>query len=545
MTGRARGYIGRRAEGAPRTPRRTGQRMEAWSVGRVCGGPVLSGPMTHLACVGGAALRCLLIASTALAALCAAAPPAGAAEADFGWSPDPAVVRQTTIFTAVQDPSITAYMWDLDGNGRYNDRSDASGPQVSRTFQNVRSYEVGLRVLDLAGNLTERRRQVTVVAPGGANQPPAASFVFFPANPVAGEPITFVSTSTDPDSPIPASGLRWDLNGDGAFDDAEGSSATTAYPVAGTYTVSLRITTNATDVAAVVLNVGAPGTPGTSVGQRALSLLSPFPVVRIAGRVSRRGARIRRLTDQRAPGHRGQGALQRSRVPVQEGPADDLCAGRRAVVASPRPGCCGSTARGPAAPAGRRAEAVRDPPGRGRQVHAVPDPQGQAAQPHRHVPGSREHPPSQLPLLMVDRSLPVMAILAVAVGLVLAISINSLAGTDGSKGEELRPAAPTGPPPTSRRCGSSPRDRPPAHRRPRRPGGRAQRAGRTSACPGAGAGTRTFPSSPDPCRAAPGPALDHRPPPAAPRPAPKPSPRPAPKPGGGGGGSSQPFDDSG
>ena len=66
--------------------------------------------------------------------------------------------------------------------------------------------------------------------------------------------------------------------------------------------MSLRIATNTTDVATVVLNVGAPGVPGTSVGQRALSLISPFPVVRISGQVSRRGARIRRLTIDAPPG---------------------------------------------------------------------------------------------------------------------------------------------------------------------------------------------------------------------------------------------------
>ena len=141
-----------------------------------------------------------------------------------------------------------------------------------------------------------------IVPRTSANRPPEASFVFFPAGPVAGEPVTFVSTSTDPDSPIPASGLAWDLNGDGAFDDAEGPTATTSYPAAGQYTISLRITTNKTDVATLVLNVGAPGVPGTGVGQRALSLMSPFPVVRIAGQFSRRGARIRRLTIDAPPG---------------------------------------------------------------------------------------------------------------------------------------------------------------------------------------------------------------------------------------------------
>lgn len=226
---------------------------------------------------------------------------AAAAQADFSWAPDPPVVKREAVFTAVTDPSITAYGWDLDGDRSYG---DASGPEAHRTFQDVGTYEVGLATLDDQGTPSETRKAVRVVAPDepNANLPPEASFVFFPAGPSVGELITFVSTSTDQDSPIPASALRWDLNGDGVFDDAEGPSATTSYTVAGTYTISLRIATNTTDVATLVLNVGAPGVPGTSVGQRALSLMSPFPVVRITGRVSRRGARIRRLTIDAQPG---------------------------------------------------------------------------------------------------------------------------------------------------------------------------------------------------------------------------------------------------
>jgi plastocyanin len=256
--------------------------------------------VTHRACVNGAVLRCLLLAALALASACAAAPSAFAAPppADFTWSPKPAVRGEPVIFSAVQDDRIVAYAWDLDGDTTYG---DAYGAEVPRTFQNAKTYTIGLRTIDQDSNVREIRKSVTVVAEA-AHEPPQASFVFFPAGAIAGEPITFVSTATDADSPIAVSGLRWDLNGDGVFDDAEGPSATTSFPVPGTYTISLRVTTDAVDEATLVLNVGGPGAPGTSVGQRALSLLSPFPVVRIAGRISRRGARIRRLTIDAPPG---------------------------------------------------------------------------------------------------------------------------------------------------------------------------------------------------------------------------------------------------
>jgi PKD repeat protein len=234
--------------------------------------------------------------------------PAGAAPvADFTWAPDPAVVDQEITLTAVADPSAVLYRWDLDGDGNYNDSVDRSGPEVTRTFQRARTYTIGLLVFDEAGGFDEAVKQIEVVPadpppPGPGSRPPDASFVFFPAGPVAGEPITFVSTSSDPDSPIPASGLKWDLNGDGVYDDAEGFAVTTSFPAAGTYTIGLRVTTNVTDEATLALNVGSPGSPGTNVGQSALSFLSPFPVVRIAGRVSGRGVRIRRLTVDAPPG---------------------------------------------------------------------------------------------------------------------------------------------------------------------------------------------------------------------------------------------------
>jgi PKD repeat protein len=250
--------------------------------------------------------RLALPALAALAVCLGPAPAAAAPVADFSWAPNPAVVDQEITFTAVTDPSIVSYQWDLDGDGNYTGSIDLSGPEVPRTFQRTRTYTIGLLVVDAVGDSAEAVKEIEVVSadppPGPTNQPPDASFVFFPAGPVAGEPITFVSTTSDSDSPISASGLKWDLNGDGSFDDAQGFAVTTSFPAPGTYNIGLRATTNATDEATLALNVGSVGAPGTNVGQSALSFLSPFPVVRIAGRVSRRGVRIRRLTVDAPPG---------------------------------------------------------------------------------------------------------------------------------------------------------------------------------------------------------------------------------------------------
>lgn len=236
-----------------------------------------------------------LLASVAFGIVLLLAAPAAAQAADFTWQ-TPTIVNQKVKFTADTGDGAVHYQWDLNEDGQYD---DAVGTTTTRTFHSVRTYEVGLRALDVdLQTIGEIRKGVKVSPAPATNAPPDASFVFFPANPTAGSPVTFVSTSVDPDSAIPASAERWDLNGDGLFDEATGPSATLTYPVAGVYQVSLQITTNAKDVATLSL----PVTPVGSAPIRAFSLMSPFPVVRIAGRVKRRGARIRRLNVTAPPG---------------------------------------------------------------------------------------------------------------------------------------------------------------------------------------------------------------------------------------------------
>ena len=70
--------------------------------------------------------------------------------------------------------------------------------------------------------------------------PPAACFTQTPANAQTGQTVTFDSTcSTDPDGDIGSRG--WDLDNDGSFDDASGTTATMRWTKAGTYTVRLAV----------------------------------------------------------------------------------------------------------------------------------------------------------------------------------------------------------------------------------------------------------------------------------------------------------------
>jgi hypothetical protein len=72
-----------------------------------------------------------------------------------------------------------------------------------------------------------------------ANVPPEASFTYSPSSPKALQTVSFSSTSTDSDGAIVES--SWDLDGDGQYDDASGTSASRVFDEAGTYTVGLRV----------------------------------------------------------------------------------------------------------------------------------------------------------------------------------------------------------------------------------------------------------------------------------------------------------------
>lgn len=71
-------------------------------------------------------------------------------------------------------------------------------------------------------------------------QDPVASFEFDPAAPRPGQTVTVRSTSTDPDGEIVSE--RWDLDGDGEYDDATGRTAERRFTRPGEYTVGLSVT---------------------------------------------------------------------------------------------------------------------------------------------------------------------------------------------------------------------------------------------------------------------------------------------------------------
>ena len=240
------------------------------------------------------------------------------------------------------------------------------------------------------------RGTVSVTADPG----PTPGFEYSPTAPLTDDTISFRSTSSPSHGSIAAT--AWDLDGDGAFDDASGTEVTWSYATAGDHLVQMLVTqaNGSTAVAFAHVDVAQrpasppvePASPGPTgpagptlpsapvlpgpTAKRPVTM-RPLPTIRIAGVVLRDGALIRILSV-RAP----RGATVRVR-----------CSGKGCPAAA--------TARTSAtrlvrfrrfereAARRREARAVRTAGREGRQVHALPDSGRQAAGARRPLPHAR------------------------------------------------------------------------------------------------------------------------------------------------------------
>ena len=220
------------------------------------------------------ALRPGLVA--ALAVSVSALVPQVARAALIGASPStPLTNEQVTFTSTVVDAS--AQSWDFDGDGRYD---DGSGPIAHWAFPTSGSYTVRLFGTNAAGESFVVTRPITVL-----NRPPSAAFTYAPHAPMSDDSIALTSIAADADGPIVTQ--SWDLDGDGAFDDAQGPIASVSFAEAGSYAIGLLVTDRdgATHAAAVRIAVRArPPDP-----------INPFPVVRIVGSFGVPGIRIEQL----------------------------------------------------------------------------------------------------------------------------------------------------------------------------------------------------------------------------------------------------------
>jgi hypothetical protein len=146
---------------------------------------------------------------------------------------------------------------------------------------------------DRAGNAGSSAPVTFTIAAPSAPQPPVASFKWFPQSPMTGESVSLVSNSTDPASPI--TGFEWALSSTGAFSPGK-PVLTTSFATPGAHVVRLRVTDAA--------GRSSIATQTVPVIARRRVLMQPFPIVRIAGSVTSRGAILRLLTVQAPIGSR-------------------------------------------------------------------------------------------------------------------------------------------------------------------------------------------------------------------------------------------------
>ncbi|MBJ7332505.1 MAG: PKD domain-containing protein, partial [Solirubrobacteraceae bacterium] len=188
-------------------------------------------------------------------------PPAAALTATPATVPTGSPV---TLALTASDPDGGAltYAWDLDGDGAYDDATTAT---VSpRSFARAGARTLGVRVTDSAGASVQRTQTVTVT-----NRLPTKPSVTAVTSPVAGQPYALKATATDPEGT--ALVYAWDLDDDGAFDDASGANATITYPATGSLIVRARATdadggSTASDALTLLAPPAEPETPPANPG---------------------------------------------------------------------------------------------------------------------------------------------------------------------------------------------------------------------------------------------------------------------------------------
>lgn len=144
--------------------------------------------------------------------------------ADFTWSPASPAANQNVSFTDTSAGSPTSWFWS------FGDGSTSTQRHPSHSFASAGVYDVQLTVTNTYGS-DQETKAVTVTTAGS---PPTASFTWTPANPTAGQSVSFTDTSGG----SPTSWL-WAF-GDGATSTQRNPTHT--FTASGAYQVRLTAT---------------------------------------------------------------------------------------------------------------------------------------------------------------------------------------------------------------------------------------------------------------------------------------------------------------
>jgi chitodextrinase len=248
--------------------------------------------------------RSLSIPALVLLLLLLGASNAQAAEYRIAPHQPSAVTGDQVTFQAEREnpgQGVQTLRWDF-GDGS---SVTTTAMTVTKVYTEPETYVVTLS-LAKPDDTTDPQDETTITVTQKPNAAPSASFSFTPSSPMAGEPVSFAGGS-DPDGDSVT--RLWDF-GDGTAGADPTPSHT--YANAGDYTVTLTVTDEhgesraafqTVTVSAPPLLGGAAPTTGPVVGSDPLGdpvpplvRMRPFPVVRIAGVVLPRGARVQILS---------------------------------------------------------------------------------------------------------------------------------------------------------------------------------------------------------------------------------------------------------
>jgi len=202
--------------------------------------------------------------------------------AEFRISPDTPTVGQTVQLDASSssdpDGTITAYAWDVDGDGV----ADLAGRTVDFTFSSAGEFVIALTVTDDAGISDTHVLTITVTEPATGPSPspiqlPIAEFQIVPSAPVAGEAVSFNGTaSLDLDGQIVS--FAWDFDGDGIV-DSTAPIADYVFVEPGTFAVTLTVTDDGgnTDTNTKSVSVSGAARPAGEPPAAEFAFMPPTP----------------------------------------------------------------------------------------------------------------------------------------------------------------------------------------------------------------------------------------------------------------------------
>ena len=176
--------------------------------------------------------------------------------AAFDWQPANPVAGDVVNFDASGSAgSVVEYRWDFTGDGTVDESSD--GPGMVAVYDEPGEYEVTLEVEGDSGDTDQTTATLSVAASAVQLDP---AFDWQPANPVAGETLTFDATASSGN----VVEYRWDFTGDGTVDETVDVATTSfTYGETGTRTVTLEVVDGTGEVAStsreLVVESGSDG----------------------------------------------------------------------------------------------------------------------------------------------------------------------------------------------------------------------------------------------------------------------------------------------